>query len=93
MQPRWRRDGKELFYITADSRMMAVPINLGSQVDMAEVGAAKSLFTTRLAYAANAQFGYAVDPAGQRFLMWNVADQPTTTPITVVQNWTAGFKR
>jgi Tol biopolymer transport system component len=93
IQPRWRRDGKELFYVTADSRMMAVPINLRSEVDMAEVGPARALFTTRLAYAANAQFGYAVDPAGQRFLMWNVADQPTTTPITVVQSWTAGLKR
>ena len=93
IQPRWRRDGKELFYIAADSRMMAVPIKLPSEADMSEVGAPESLFTTRLAYSANQQFGYAVDPAGQRFLMWIVADQATTTPITIVQNWTLGLPR
>jgi Tol biopolymer transport system component len=89
MQPRWRRDGKELFYIGPDSRMMAVPINLPSSGERLEVGAPIPLFTVRLALPANQQFGYAVDPAGQRFLVFIGADKTSTTPITVLQNWAA----
>jgi hypothetical protein len=73
--------------------MMAVPIHLPMEAGMSEIGAAKSLFTTRLAYSTNQQVGYAVDPAGQRFLMWIVADQATTTPITVVHNWTVALPK
>jgi Tol biopolymer transport system component len=93
IQPRWRADGKELFYIAADGRMMAVAISLGSEGDKAEVGTAKPLFTTRLAVPANQQFGYAVDPAGRRFLMWIDANQAITAPITIAQNWKAGLGR
>jgi Tol biopolymer transport system component len=87
IQPRWRRDGAELFYIGADRRLMAVPMRLPSQGGALEIGAAVSLFSTRLANPTNQQFGYAAAPDGQRFLMSIVADQTTTTPITVVQNW------
>ena len=61
--------------------MMAVPIYLPLEAETLEVGAATSLFTTRLAYPANQQFGYAVDPAGQRFLMWIDPNQATATPL------------
>lgn len=67
IQPRWRRDGKELFYI----------------------GTPTPLFTARLVSPTNLQFGYAVNPDGQRFLIDTIADQTVTTPITVVQNWTS----
>jgi serine/threonine protein kinase/Tol biopolymer transport system component len=91
VQPRWRRDGNELFYIAADSRMMAVPIQLPSNGDALEAGMPMPLFTAKLTYPSNQQFGYAVDPAGQRFLMWIVDDQTSTTPITIVQHWTPGL--
>jgi Tol biopolymer transport system component len=93
IQPRWRRDGKELFYIAADGRMMAVPIHLPAEGETSDIGAPMPLFTARLAYPANQQFGYAVDPTGQRFLMWVVPDRTSTTPITVVQNWTASLPK
>src|SRR5262249_31242771 len=43
-QPRWRRDGKELFYIGLDDRLMAVPIRLNPNGQTVEVGAATPLF-------------------------------------------------
>jgi dipeptidyl aminopeptidase/acylaminoacyl peptidase len=91
VQPRWRRDGKELFYIAADGRMMAVPLQLASERDTLDVGIPVPLFAAQLAYPSNQQFGYAVDPTGQRFLVWVGADQTSMTPITVVQNWTSGL--
>ena len=30
-QPRWRRDGKELFYLSSDGKMMAAPVTTGDQ--------------------------------------------------------------
>ena len=35
-QPRWRRDGKELFYMAADRRLMAVPVTTGAVLRLAQ---------------------------------------------------------
>ena len=43
--PRWRHDGKELFYIRGDNTLIAVAISLGES--SVEVGAAQPLFHTR----------------------------------------------
>jgi len=91
-QPRWRRDGKELFYIAAANRLMAVPIHLSSANETPDVGAPFPLFATRLAAPSNAQQGYAVAPDG-RFLMNVGADDAVTSPITIVQNWTTALKK
>jgi Tol biopolymer transport system component len=52
-QPRWRPDGKELFYVAADARLMAVPISVGVNPQALEHGAPVPLFRTRLATGAN----------------------------------------
>jgi hypothetical protein len=85
-QPSWRRDGKELFYFSADQKLMAVPIKLSTSV---EPGTPQELFT-------NAGLtGYAPSPDGQRFLVNVPADGEAAAapPITVVLNWTAGLKK
>jgi dipeptidyl aminopeptidase/acylaminoacyl peptidase len=94
--PRWRRDGKELYYIARDEYLMAVPIEISAEGTRV-LGAAVRRFQTRLAvggYALkagpNARAQYAVGPEG-RFLM-NVA-LDVDSPITIVQNWTARFNR
>jgi eukaryotic-like serine/threonine-protein kinase len=88
IQPRWRSDGKELFFIAGGRQMTAVSIELPSPGRPLVVGAPVLLFTAWLADFSNQQFGYAVDPGGQRFLMnVRVDETGTTTPITVVQNW------
>src|SRR4029077_6727880 len=33
VQPRWRRDGKELFYISAANKLVAVPVKMGDKVE------------------------------------------------------------
>jgi Tol biopolymer transport system component len=93
IQPRWRSDGQELFYVGADSRMMAVPIQLPNGGEPPVVGAPKPLFAVRIANAKNQQFGYVVDPTGQRLLI-HVADNSTSTaPMTIVQNWTSTLSK
>jgi Tol biopolymer transport system component len=91
-QPRWRRDGNELFYIAMDNRLMAVPIRLPSANEPPDVGAPFPLFATRLVAPSNPQQGYAVAADG-RFLMNVIGDESSASPITIVQNWTAGLKK
>jgi eukaryotic-like serine/threonine-protein kinase len=87
-QVRWRPDGKELFYIALDGRLMAVPIRLNAAAGAIDAGVPVPLFATRVGgaiQAANMQ-QYAVSPDGQRFLMSTITD--TSTPaITVILNW------
>src|SRR5262249_194863 len=49
MQVRWRRDGKELFYIAPDGRMMAAPISAATDPQTLNVGQPVALFATHLA--------------------------------------------
>jgi Tol biopolymer transport system component len=86
-QARWRPDGKELFYIALDGRLMAVPIRLDTAGRAFEAGLPVPLFATHMGGAiqgATAQ-QYAVSPDGQRFLMSTIAET-RTPPITVVLN-------
>ena len=85
-QPTWRRDGKELFYLSTDQKLMAVSIMLGASV---EVGTPQELF------ANSGVTGYAPSADGQRFLV-NVpagGDAAAAPPITVVLNWAAGLPK
>ena len=95
-QPRWRRDGRELFYL-ADNSMMAVDVN-GAESAL-EVGMVRRLFDVERRLqsyssliASGANFGtgrvYDVTADGQRFLVNVVAEQPAPPPITVITNWT-----
>jgi eukaryotic-like serine/threonine-protein kinase len=90
-QPQWRRDGKELFYISADQKLMAVAVRLGATV---EAGVPEPLFPVVLTQFA----GVAYRPShnGQRFLV-NVpaggAAAAAAQPLTVVTNWQAAPKK
>ena len=83
-QPRWRRDGRELFYITLDRKMTVVYINARESL---EVDAPRVLFDTALPLGAFRQ-EYAVSADGQRFLL-NTRLDTTASPMTVVLNWPA----
>lgn len=98
-QLRWRRDGKELFYVAPDNRLMAVLLGLAADARAVDVGAPVALFPTRLASGASigsvgsiATAQYDIAPDG-RFLMNVAVDETTAPPITIVQNWTAGLKK
>jgi Tol biopolymer transport system component len=88
-QPHWRKDGRELFYVATDRKVMAVDVKLGAT---AEVGTPKPLFTAGvLRY--DAPNRYAVSADGQRFLVNTTVQTTNETPITVVLNWSAGLKK
>lgn len=88
-RPVWSRDGKELFFISADRRMMAVGVtNTGE--DKFDFVAPKPLFDVQISGDPGDQFDVSKDG---RFLMPVPVQQGTTTPITVIVNWTAGLKK
>jgi eukaryotic-like serine/threonine-protein kinase len=87
---RWRRDGKELFYLDADRKLMAVPIQAGAAL---AAGSPQSLFELRgVGSGAPRRYPYDVTADGQRFLV-SLPVSEATTPITIVLNWTAEVKR
>jgi hypothetical protein len=86
--PRWRRDGKELYYLGADGKMMAVEIRTSG--DDFAAGVPKVLFETRTR-GIQIFSSYAVSPDG-RFLIRTPAEQTGVIPLTVVVNWMTGFK-
>ena len=91
-QPRWRRDGKELFFIASDSTLMAVPVNTAGATF--EAGAPKLLFKTRSPESGpSLGIEYDVTADGQRFLMNALVGEVKETPINVILNWTEGLRK
>jgi hypothetical protein len=87
-EPRWRQDGKELFYVSPDGKMMSVPIVGGSSF---EAGAPVALFTTHRRQHISSQdvFSYDVSHDGQKFLIVTSVDQAQVTPLSILLNWTS----
>jgi serine/threonine protein kinase len=88
-RPRWRQDGKEIFYMGPDRRLVAAEVTV--QGGTLEVGQVRPLFG-----AANMTQGlpiYDVSADGQRFLLRTFPEQKAGEPLTLVQNWTAGLKK
>jgi Tol biopolymer transport system component len=85
---RWRGDGKEIYYLAPDNKLMAAEVN--GQGAMLEVGAVRALFEIRIGGP-----GYVYDATadGQRFLVNTAVEQKESAPITLVINWTADLKR
>jgi serine/threonine-protein kinase len=83
IEPRWSRDGRELFYRTGD-KMMAVPVTIGSSIS---AGAPRVLFEGRYQISDTSSDGYDVASDG-RFLMVEPIAPPQPAPqIAVVLNW------
>jgi serine/threonine protein kinase/Tol biopolymer transport system component len=85
-QPRWRADGKELYFVAPDGTLMAAPITT-RQADgpRIEVGARVSLFQTQMADSRGGSIQYAVARDG-RFLI-SQPEESATSPITLILNW------
>jgi Tol biopolymer transport system component len=90
--PRWRRDGKEIFYLAADRAIVAVPVarkGLGL-----EIGAGRRLFTMRTRPQARLDaYNYDVSPDGRRFLVNTFIEQTTSAAVNIVINWPASLAR
>jgi eukaryotic-like serine/threonine-protein kinase len=91
-QPRWRGDGKELFYLSPDAKIMSVPTKPEAGFDS---GAPVALFQAnpREVVATSEQFIYDVDQSGQRFLINTQVKKTDTQPMAVILNWDAGLKK
>jgi hypothetical protein len=91
MQPEWRRVGRELFFLGANGKLMAVPVSIDGEF---RAGAPQALFDVEVPEATQPyQNNYAVVGDGQRFLVNTVIDQPNRPALTVILNWTAALKK
>ena len=88
MNPRWRRDGKEIYYLNQENAMAATEVS--AKGDNLEVGAYQRLFQTR---AVRPGKSYDISPDGQRFLVNSAVDTSSSSPLVLVVNWTDGLKK
>ena len=90
-QPRWRGDGREIFYVSLDGTLTSVPVTLSA--DEVTAGVPVPLFTERTLRSNNNVFyyggaaAYDVTPDGKRFLVNRLTREPTGGPIHLVLNW------
>ena len=91
-QPRWRGDGKELYYLSSGGKMMSVTVTTGAKFD---AGAPVALFqaTPRQAVPIYDLFVYDVSRDGQRFLINTSVKEAETQPMSVVLNWPAELNK
>jgi serine/threonine protein kinase len=91
-QPRWRGDGKEIFYLAADGKIMSVPVNEGANFDP---GAPAELFqaNAKQPVSTSEQVSYDVTHDGQRFLVNTRVKNGEVQPMSIVLNWGAELKR
>ncbi len=95
-QVRWRHDGKEIFYLAPDGRLMAVPISVAADAQTLTVDVPVPLFLTHLAEGPGIVAGrnqYAVASDGRFLMNVSVDDAVPAPPITIVQNWQAAIKK
>jgi serine/threonine protein kinase len=92
-QPRWSRDGREIFFISPGRDLMAAPVRLSGAT--AEVSAAKPLFHSndfQLGWDLRVRTTYEVASDG-RFLFAVPVEEPDARPIVAVVDWTSGLPR
>jgi hypothetical protein len=85
--PLWRRDGKELFYLSAGNKLLAVTVDASDSTLSA--GDAHVLFDSQ-SYGVFARYYNSAD--GQRFVVVYEGSQPSST-LTFISNWTAELKK
>ena len=84
VNPHWGGGGRELYYVAADGRLMAVGLTFGAAP---EIDTPTPLFQTTSSGGAYAS--YAPSRDGRRFLVALPPGPGDVQPITVVVNWTA----
>jgi serine/threonine protein kinase len=90
--PRWRPDGKAIYYLSPDSKLMEVEVTPGSPF---KAGVPKVLLDAQGVGGGDQNgWGWDVTPDGQRFLFNRGTDQQgQTPPLTVVTNWQSSLKK
>ena len=88
---RWRRDGKELLYLSPDNKLIAVEVN--SSTSAFQAGGHKALFEVPPVVVGTDLPTWDISPDGQRFLITTPAIASDNSPVTVVLNWQGGLKK
>jgi hypothetical protein len=91
-QPLWRRDGRELYYISPDKKLIAVDV--ASEGSTFTAGVSRIVMETRsIAGWDTTSIGsrYAVTADGERFLMTTATEG--VSPITLTLNWTSALNK
>jgi Tol biopolymer transport system component len=86
LQPQWRGDGRELYYVSPDKKLTAVDVKTTGAVFA--WGAPRALMETRMTGWERISAGccqYAVSRDGERFLISTATT--AATPITIASNW------
>jgi Tol biopolymer transport system component len=93
-QPRWSRDGKELFYFKPDQTLMAVDVNTAGGT--VQLGIPKELFRAAVLGGTGGATGNAwrwdISPDGRRFLINTALDDAASSPVTVLLNWQSAMR-
>jgi len=92
--PRWRGDGKELFFLAKnDTTLMAADVDLSGSTP--RTGTPKELFDLHLVYSpVSPEWGaYDVAADGKRFLVDSMDQTPAPEPINLIVNWAAELKK
>jgi len=93
--PRWRADGKEIFYVAPDGSLMAASVTVSRDGRTLETGKPAALFRPGIfgGFSNGVRHQYAVTPDGQRFLVNAVARAAAgASSATVVVNWMERLK-
>ena len=96
VDPRWGHDGRELFYVAPDGKLMTVAIDPDGRA--LNPRPPVPLFTTRLATGPNITIGFLSTPQyavalDGRFLMNVTVDDNVVSPISIVLNWATALKK
>lgn len=81
-EPRWRNDGKELFFIGSDGKLWSVAMDSDS-----EPGIPRSLFEIHGKVHSSTRHTYSVSRDGQRFLVNAVPQEVSANSISLIFNW------
>jgi Tol biopolymer transport system component len=85
--PTWRKDGREMYYDSADHRLMAVPVGLGP---IFTPGVPVPLFALRAIRVVGRGLGWSYDVAPDGRFLVNTLIERSAAPLTVVLNWPTG---
>jgi Tol biopolymer transport system component len=91
-EPRWRGDGKELFYLAPDRKLIAVSVKTSPSF---EAGAPVPLFVTSPQPPVSALhfFSYDVSADGKKFLINTRTAAPSAAPLSVLLDWSSDMSK
>ena len=90
LQPKWRGDGKELFYFAPDSKLMAADVRLEPSF---QSGTPHALFNSQAGFGSSTRYRWSLTRDGKRFLLVSMVTGVISEPVTVVLNWQSALKK